>query len=190
VFCSLGVNNHLHYDQCPAFFQKIIAVFEARPAVDLVLAVGVNTPTEHFTVNAPNIHLFGAVPQLAVLPLASLMITHGGMNSLTECLYFGVPVVVYALSLDIDQRGNGARAVYHGLGVQGDIRRDGVRQIARRVDEVLGNPAYRRRTAEMGQRVKNSPDFERGVRFIESKLTKDKNPLQFTHVIPESGHPE
>lgn len=34
------------------------------------------------------------VPQLEVLKRTDVFITHGGMNSLNEALYFGVPVVV------------------------------------------------------------------------------------------------
>ncbi|MBO0933584.1 glycosyltransferase [Fibrella aquatilis] len=189
VFCSLGANNHLHYAGCPAFFAKLITVFEAMPHTDLVLAVGVKTPLDQFRVRTANIHLFAAVPQLEVLPLASLMITHGGMNSLTECIYFGVPVVVYPLSTDLDQKGNAARAVYHGLGVQGNIRRDGTAQIASRTAQVLGNPAFRERIAHMGQAVRDSTDFETGVQFIESRLPANTNTLLAADAIPQSGTP-
>ncbi len=34
------------------------------------------------------------MPQLEVLKQANLFITHGGMNSSSESLYFGVPMIV------------------------------------------------------------------------------------------------
>ena len=173
VYCSLGTLSQYQYRGCGDFYRKVIEVFAARPDLTLVLVTGPFAETHRPATLPANIYLLKAVPQLEVLPLASLMITHGGMNSVTECIYFGVPVVVYPLCADFDQRGNAARASYHGLGVRGDIRRDGVKQIAGRVDEVLRNPAYRRRMGEMGQRVRNSGDFDHSLRQVEALMKKE-----------------
>lgn len=53
-------------------------------------------------------------PQLALLRRASLMVTHGGLNSIKEALCFGVPPLV--LPCDLDQPGNAARLEFHGYG--------------------------------------------------------------------------
>jgi MGT family glycosyltransferase len=175
VYCSLGTLCQYQYGRCGDFYHKVIEAFRGRPDLTLVLVTGPFAETYDHDSLPANVHLLKAVPQLQVLPLASLMITHGGMNSMTECIYFGVPVVVYPLSGDFDQRGNAARAEHHGLGVRGNIRRDGVKQIAARVDQVLGNPAYGRRMAEMGQSVRDSGDFDNSVRYLEELMkTKDK----------------
>ena len=42
----------------------------------------------------PDVRVQTYVPQLDVLQRASAFVTHGGMNSVSESLYFGVPLVV------------------------------------------------------------------------------------------------
>jgi MGT family glycosyltransferase len=57
------------------------------------------------------------VPQLAVLAHASAVITHGGMNTVNEALWFGVPMLVYPQRGDqhlvasrVEELGAGLRA--------------------------------------------------------------------------------
>ena len=40
-----------------------------------------------------NLHVFQSVPQLQVLQYADVFISHGGMNSLSEALIYGVPII-------------------------------------------------------------------------------------------------
>jgi len=41
-----------------------------------------------------NFYVASSVPQTAILPHVDVFVTHGGLNSVMESLYFGVPVVV------------------------------------------------------------------------------------------------
>ena len=41
-----------------------------------------------------NIWTYSYVPQLEVLQHTDLFITHGGMNSVNEAMYYGVPMLV------------------------------------------------------------------------------------------------
>ncbi len=56
------------------------------------------------------------VPQPALLPLVDAVITHGGNNTVTECLHFGKPMVL--LPLFWDQYDNAQRMDELGLGVR------------------------------------------------------------------------
>jgi MGT family glycosyltransferase len=55
------------------------------------------------------------VPQLEMLQRASMFVTHGGMNSTMEALYYGVPMVV--LSQMMEQEMTARRIEELGLGV-------------------------------------------------------------------------
>lgn len=48
----------------------------------------------------PNVYLFRKVPQLDVLKHASLFITHSGMNSTSEAIQYGVPMISIPLNAD------------------------------------------------------------------------------------------
>ncbi|MCV5706991.1 UDP-glucosyltransferase, partial [Escherichia coli] len=58
------------------------------------LSVGKHIDTNQLKNVPPNFKVYNYVPQLEVLKQANLFITHGGMNSSSESLYFGVPMIV------------------------------------------------------------------------------------------------
>lgn len=47
-----------------------------------------------------NFYAYSVVPQLEVLQYADLFITHGGMNSVNEAMYYGVPMLVMPIIND------------------------------------------------------------------------------------------
>lgn len=74
------------------------------------------------------------VPQPEVLARATLFITHGGMNSVNEALYAGVPVLV--VPQGADQPMIARRVVELGAGLSirtGDVAKGSVRGLARRL---------------------------------------------------------
>lgn len=76
-----------------SFFNKCIEAFREQN-VDVIISVGNKFSIEQLKNIPANIKIYNSVPQLRVLALADLFTTHGGMNSINESIYFGVPMIV------------------------------------------------------------------------------------------------
>jgi MGT family glycosyltransferase len=93
------------------------------------------------------------VPQTNVLPLADVVITHGGNNTTTESLHFGKPMVL--LPLFWDQYDNAQRIDEIGRGIRLDPYRCSSRQLVAAVDRLAGDEVLRRQMALDGRRIRS-----------------------------------
>jgi zeaxanthin glucosyltransferase len=101
VYCALGtVPSSKNVD---AFFAKV-----NKAAMDLDCEVIFGLPGK-------------AVQQQTVLSRADVFVTHGGINSIHEAIRYKVPMIVYPVDPNYDQRGNASRVVHHGFGLSGDF---------------------------------------------------------------------
>jgi zeaxanthin glucosyltransferase len=74
-----------------------------------------------------------------------MVINHGGINTIYECIMTGKPMVIFPLSLTWDQNGCAARVVYHQIGVRGVIRKSTPKSIAALLGKVIvDEDLYRR----------------------------------------------
>lgn len=163
IYCALGTREE-HAPRCRPFFQAVLDAVSRRPHLRLLLVVGKPLVASDFRIPA-NAIVTGAVPQLAVLRRAALMITHGGLNSVKECICLGVPMLAFPLAHD--QPGNAARVAHHGLGERGDIRTATAGSLGEMIDEVTTDPGYRSRVREMQQLFLAENESHRGPELIE-----------------------
>jgi zeaxanthin glucosyltransferase len=88
-----------------------IAASLGKLNVRVAIAIGGNRPDDVGPL--PDDWLVRAsLPQVSLLEQAHLLVTHGGNNSITEALHFGVPMLVLPFSTD---QFDGAAAVERGL---------------------------------------------------------------------------
>jgi MGT family glycosyltransferase len=92
VYISLGTVHSAHAAQAE-FYRRCFAAFSDYPA-RFVLAAGRQIDIGALGPAPANFTVRPAVPQLAVLERAELFITHGGINSMHEGLYYGVPLIL------------------------------------------------------------------------------------------------
>ena len=151
VLCSLST--FLTAD--PQFINRLAAAVESRPDWQLVVAPASVLPTRQLDSLPDNVHLFSWIPQLEVLQAADCAVINAG-TSIAECVYRGVPMVVYSLHFN-DQNGNAARVAFHGLGVVGDRERDDAATMRAHIETVLTDDAYRRKAAAWGDSLTALP---------------------------------
>lgn len=101
-----------------SFFQTCIDAF-SQEDVDIIISVGQKFNVKKLKNISSNIHIYSTVPQLQVLEMADVFVTHGGMNSVSEALVYGVPMVVIPFVSDqpvnarcIERLGVGKRMEY------------------------------------------------------------------------------
>lgn len=87
VYISMGTVN-----QNKEFYRNCI---HALGSTDWQVIISMGTNTEHFDNLPTNIQIYESVDQMAVLSIADVFITHCGMNSVSEGLYFKVPMVLF-----------------------------------------------------------------------------------------------
>ena len=66
----------------------------------MIISIGKTVKKEQLGEIPDNIFVYPFVPQLKILKSASLFITHGGMNSVNEALYYGTPMLVIPVGND------------------------------------------------------------------------------------------
>ena len=108
VYISMGTVN-----QNREFYRNCI---HALGQTDWQVIISMGTNTEHFDRLPDNIEIYESVDQMAVLSIADAFITHCGMNSASEGLYFRVPLVLFpqtpeqgAVAKRVEELGAGVR---------------------------------------------------------------------------------
>jgi UDP:flavonoid glycosyltransferase YjiC (YdhE family) len=139
IYSSLGTVTDREMKWCDIFFKRIVEVCSANPNYKLILSVGKYYNVSRLLPKPVNLYIFQHVPQIHLLSHADLMINHGGVNSISECVFAGVPMLAFPLSPHWDQNGCAARIVYHDLGLRGNIKGDCAATISRKIDFIFKN---------------------------------------------------
>ena len=168
IFCSLGSISDLHYSSCGKFYRRLISIAGDRNDYILVLSIGFNYQVSEFLSGFKNVFVFQKVPQIEILRFCDIMITHGGMQSIVECVLSGVPMIVYPLNARWDQNGNSARVVKHGLGLRGNIRNETSKGILSKIEKTLSNPSFKRNIISLKNKMEESRNFDNGMEILNS----------------------
>ena len=110
VYISMGTVNN---DMLPLYRACIEAIKDTSWQV--VLSVGDQIDVHQLGKLPENVSVYPFVDQIAVLQKADVFLTHCGMNSASEGLYFGVPLVM--LPQTAEQGGVAARVAQLGAGI-------------------------------------------------------------------------
>ncbi|CAG2109983.1 unnamed protein product [Medioppia subpectinata] len=87
-----------------------------------------------------------SVPQIQVLPLVDLVLTHGGINTVTESLYFGRPMI--AMPVFGEQYDNAQRLQDKGFGLRLDAYRCSEKELLAAIETLLSDRRLTERLAE------------------------------------------
>jgi MGT family glycosyltransferase len=106
------------------------------------------------------------LPQTSVLPHVDAVITHGGNNTTTECMWFGRPMLV--LPIFWDQHDNAQRVDETGYGMRLPTYDRGGGELAAALHRLLCDEQLRARCAAAGERLRRQPGTELAADLIET----------------------
>ena len=146
------------------FFKKCFKAFEDQP-VDVIISTGQQLPLKRIKHIPDNIHIHKTVPQIEVLKLADVFVTHGGMNSVSEALVQGVPMVV--IPFIADQPVNANRVEELGLGKKLEYKQINSEELRSIVFSVISDEGIKTNTLNMQRLMTNAPGNSGGARMID-----------------------
>lgn len=167
IYLSLGTIYHNKAD----FYRMAFATFADHPG-QFILSAGRITDIAALGPIPDNFIVRHFVPQLELLPRVDAFITHGGMNSLNEGLYFGVPLVV--VPQQIEQTINARQAAKVGaavvLGDRPPYGRIHANELHHALTQVLGDARYKHAAEAVGGSFRQAGGYRRAADIVEIAL--------------------
>lgn len=170
IYISLGtvLNKNIK------FYKHCISALKDMDC-DVVISAGKDTDLSLLGEIPPSFHIQPYVNQLEVLTGTDVFLTHCGMNSVNESLYYGVPMVLFpqhseenAVAIRTEQLGAGFR-----------LKKASENAIRRAVTEVLSDGRYKENAMKMREDFRQCKGASGAADFMEHVIEaeREKNSL-------------
>ena len=155
VYISMGTVN-----QDREFYRNCI---HALGQTDWQVVISMGTNPEHYDGLPENIQIYESVDQMAVLSISDVFITHCGMNSASEGLYFGVPLVLFPQT---SEQGAVAKRVEElGAGVR--LKSISGEDVLDALSKVISDPQFKTEAERVSESFKACGGTEEAKAFLE-----------------------
>jgi UDP:flavonoid glycosyltransferase YjiC (YdhE family) len=176
IYCSLGTTvntfSTLGINRIKQLFQNVIDAASLKNEYQLVLSISDYISVEDFQYIPENIIVVNKAPQLGLLKKASIAIIAGGINTIKECIFCGVPMIVFPVWAD--QPDNAERIEYHGLGVVADVNNTSTNLIVDLIETIENDLLLKQRLKIWGEKFQDIEKSGMATQFILEML-EDKH---------------
>ena len=159
IYISMGTVNN---DMMP-FYKNCISAFK-NTEYQVIMSVGNLVSIGDFGELPENISVYSHVDQIAVLAKTDVFVSHCGMNSVSESLYFEVPLVM--LPQTTEQKGVAERVLELRAGIKLD-KSDGA-SVLKAINNILSVDTYKQNAKKIAESFKNSS----GAKGAADKITQ------------------
>jgi zeaxanthin glucosyltransferase len=135
IYCSFGTLAGVKTNNVFDFFRILINIATQKTEWIFVVSSS-RLKINHFE-KQNNLYFLDFIPQIDLLNYTDVMITHGGLGSVKECIDANVPMYVLPLNLLVDQKGNAARVEANNLGLRGVLGKDTEKQVVEKIEHLL-----------------------------------------------------
>ena len=160
VYISMGTVN-----QNRQFYRNCIKVL-APTGWQVIISMGTNT--DHFDDLPENIQVYESVDQMAVLSISDAFITHCGMNSASEGLYYGVPLVLFPQTPE--QNAVARRVEELGAGVR--LQSISEEDVLDALTKIINEPQYKEGAAKVSESFRACGGAAEAKDFLEMIVTQ------------------
>lgn len=154
-----------------SFFQKCIEAFRETD-IEVIISTGQKFDIRKLRNVPANVHIYKFVPQIEVLKFADVFVTHGGMNSVSEALVYGTPMIV--IPFVSDQPVNARRIEELGLGKKLDYDKVTSNDLKNMVLSMLHNEQLAINMQKMQELIQNAPGNKGGAEMIMEYYQKER----------------
>lgn len=157
IYISLGTVNNKNIN----FYKNCIEAFKDND-IDVIMSVGNNTEISQLGNIPKNFKVENKFNQLEVLQEVNGFISHCGMNSVNESIYYGVPLILFPQQSE--QKMVCRRVAELGAGFV--LKNDKPQNIKEAVLEVINNTKYEENAQKLSKSFKNSGGATKAVDAI------------------------
>ncbi|WP_175638701.1 macrolide family glycosyltransferase [Metabacillus schmidteae] len=157
VYISLGSifgDNKDFYEDCFQAFKDIEATF--------IMSLGKKKKETDFSYIPENFILYDYVNQIDLLQKVDIFVTHGGMNSVQEGLYFKVPLILYPQQQEQEMISQQVERL--GCGIH--LKECNTEKLKQSLLKILNNKEYKQKCSEFGTLLQEKGGYKRAVSEI------------------------
>ena len=155
VYISMGTIN-----QNRDFYRNCIHLLGQT---DWQVVISMGTNPEHYEDLPDNIQIYESVDQMAALSVADAFITHCGMNSASEGLYFQVPLVLFPQTPEQDAVAKRVEELGAGVRLKSISEND----ILQALRQIIYEPGYKDNAAKISESFRACGGAAEGKLFLE-----------------------
>ncbi len=137
IYVSLGSQTSLFQEKALQFFNRLLDFIKSEATTEWFFIVSIgNDIDDKSMVSIPGkMKVVRWAPQLEILERASLMINHGGLGAIKECLHYEVPMLVAPMIYE--QPTNAKRIDVHQLGKSLCINEMTNEEIEQQINDII-----------------------------------------------------
>jgi len=154
-----------------SFFQNCMEAFRGED-VEVIISAGKSFDVKKLKNIPENVRIYPSVPQLEVLEKADVFITHGGMNSVSEALIYGVPMVV--IPFVSDQPVNARCVEKLGVGKRLEYKDSNTKNLKEAAFSVMGDESVKKNMKKVQDLIKKAPGNKGGAEIIMDYYRSEK----------------
>ncbi|MBU8878524.1 glycosyltransferase [Bacillus sp. FJAT-29790] len=156
IYISLGTV----FNQAIDFYKLCFKAF-GNTDHTVVMSIGEKTQISDLGEIPINFIVKNYVPQTEILKYTKLFITHGGMNSSHEALYYGVPLIVIPQSAD--QPIIAEQVANIGAGIKLQMQGLTANQLREAADHVLNHPSFQKAISNISKAFQKSGGYQQAI---------------------------